>query len=147
MWATRARGHLSQVLQISGPSRRLLRTPFDGSIGISRMGPLCWGCLYGILRIWWKGTSLACSPFLPSIPALSLDKGLSLTILRLFCSLCLQPKYNRFRSRLEKSLPLLDGLTLSTTNDEAIDAVLKVLQVKREREKVEAEQEEDRDEM
>ena len=38
------------------------------------------------------------------------DKGLSLTVLRLFCSLCLQSKYNR----LEESLPLFDGSTFPT---------------------------------
>jgi len=32
----------------SGQSRRLLRTPFDGSRGGSRTMPLCWVCLYGI---------------------------------------------------------------------------------------------------
>jgi hypothetical protein len=72
--------------------------------------------------------SLACSPILPSVPAMSFDKGSSLTVLRLFCSLCLQPKYNNFRSRLEQFLPLLDGSMLPTTNDKMIDAALKVLQ-------------------
>ncbi len=99
------------------------------------MGPLCWGCLYGRWRNWWKGAYLACSHFLPSILAMPLNKGLSPTAPRLFCSLCLHPKYNNFRSRLNSFL-LLDGLTLPTTN---INTVLKVLQMKREQEKAETE--------
>jgi hypothetical protein len=46
---------------------------------------------------------------------------------------------NNFQSRLEESLQLLDGLMLPITDDKAIDAVLKVLQMEREQEKMEAE--------
>ena len=51
-----------------------------------------------------------------------------------FCSLCLQLTYDKFRSKLEQFLPSLDKSTLPTTGDMAIDAVLKVLQTKREKE-------------
>ncbi len=91
--------------------------------------------------------SLACSPFLPSISAMSLNKGLSLTALCLFCSLCLQHKYNHFQSRLKKSLPLLDWSMHPTTDDMANDAVLKVLQMKREQVEMEVGQAEDCEEM
>jgi len=90
--------------------------------------------------------SLACYLFLPSISAVSSNRGSSLTVLR-FCSLCLQPEYNDFRSILE-TLLLLGGSTLPTTDKEAIDAALEVLRMEREKEKVvEAEENEDRDEM
>jgi len=88
--------------------------------------------------------SLACSPFLPSILDMSFDWGLSLTVLHLCCSLCLYPGYNEIRSKLEKSLPLPDGLTLPTTHDEAFNAMLKVLQTEREMEKVAGAEEEGR---
>jgi len=77
---------------------------------------------------------------------MSPDRGSSLTVLR-FCSLYLQPEYNDFRSILE-TLLLLGGSTLPTTDKEAIDAVLEVLRMEREKVKVmEAEENEDRDEM
>jgi len=91
--------------------------------------------------------------FLPSIPAMSPDRSSLLIVLRLYCSLCLQPEYNDFRSRLE-SLPLLGGSMLPTAKEVTIGAVLEVLQKGMERKKAEEEQEardaeenEDRDEM
>ena len=69
---------------------------------------------------------------MPYIPAMSFDGGSSLTVLRLYCSLCLQPEYNNFWSRLGQSLPLLDRSTPPTTGDGAIDAVLEVLQTEKE---------------
>ena len=81
-----------------------------------------------------------------SLPAMSFDRGSSLTSLRRCCSFCLRPEYTAFRRRLEKSLPLPDGLTLPTTGDKKIDAVLEVLQTERQRRK-EVEVEEGHDEM
>jgi hypothetical protein len=72
---------------------------------------------------------LACPPLLSSIPAVSFDRGLSLTLLCLSCSLCLRIDYGDFRSGLEQSLPLLDGPALPTTDDKSIDAALKVLRM------------------
>ena len=71
--------------------------------------------------------------------------GSSLTVLRLCYNLCLRPEYNNFRSRLGEFLPPRDGPTPPTTNDNAIDAALEVLQTERERK--EAEKNEDCDEM
>ena len=64
-----------------------------------------------------------------------LDSGLLLTILWLCYSLCLQPRFNDFRWRLQQYLPLPDGPTLATTGNKAIDAALEVLKREREREK------------
>jgi len=75
--------------------------------------------------------SLPCSPFLPSILAMLFDRDLSLTVLCLCCSLCLHPKYSKFRNRLDELLPLPDVSTLPTTDDEAFNAALKVLQMER----------------
>jgi len=36
--------------RLSGQSRCLLRTPLDGSCGVSGLGPLCWGCPNEIWR-------------------------------------------------------------------------------------------------
>ena len=83
--------------------------------------------------------------FLPSIPAISSNRGSLLTVLCLCCSLSIQSRYEYFRGKLEQSLPLLDGLTLPTTNDDPIVAALKVLQSEREKEE-EEEEEEDRGE-
>jgi hypothetical protein len=58
---------------------------------------------------------------------------LPLTTLHLYCSLPLRLRYDDFRSRLEQSLPSLDESTLPVTNDEEIDAVLKILQIEKER--------------
>ena len=92
--------------------------------------------------------SLACSPFLPSILAMLFDRGLLLTVLCLFCSFCLHPEYNYFRSRLKQFLPFLDGLTPPTNGGSTINAALKVLWTERQREKVmEAGEKEDCDEM
>jgi hypothetical protein len=92
--------------------------------------------------------SLACSPFISSISAMSFGRGSSLTFLCLYCSLQLQSKYNNFRNRLEWSIPLLDEPTLPTIDDENINAAPKVLRMERERVAVEeAEKDEDRDEM
>ena len=74
---------------------------------------------------------------------MSFDKGSSLTDLHLCHSLCYQPGYDTFRSRLKQSLPPPDGPTLPTTDDEAIDAALKVLQTEREREEDHDETDED----
>jgi len=63
------------------------------------------------------------------------NSGMSLTVLWLCCSLCLQPNFDDFRRRLQQCLPLLDGPTLATTNHEGIDAALQVLRIEREREK------------
>ena len=77
---------------------------------------------------------------------MSSDSGLSLTSLRFCCSLCLEYQHNRFRRRLEQSLPLLDQSILPTTGDERIDAAMEVLQMERKRRKmVEAEESEDGD--
>ena len=62
-----------------------------------------------------------------SASAMSFDRGSSLTVLHLCYSLHLHPEYNRFRSELEKYLPLPDAPTPSTTDDKAIDAALEVL--------------------
>jgi len=74
------------MIPLSGPSRHPLQIPFDGKCGSSSLMVLCLGCLDGIGRTWQKGTSLTCSPFLPSTRVVLLDRGLSLTIL------CLQFK-------------------------------------------------------
>ena len=81
--------------------------------------------------------SLACSP---SILVVSFDRVSLLTIPRVCCSLCLLPEYNGFQARLGRSLPLPDGPTLPTSGDEVIDAVLKVLQMERERRKADVRQ-------
>jgi hypothetical protein len=78
---------------------------------------------------------------------MSSGRGSSFTDLRLSCSFCLQPGYNRLRSRLEKRLPLLGSPTLPTTGDRAIDAALGVLQTEAEREKVVEAEKEDHYEM
>ena len=54
-----------------------------------------------------------------------------LTTLRLCSSLCLQPRYDNLRSKLEECLPLLDGSTLPATGDSASDAMLQVLRTER----------------
>ena len=80
-----------------------------------------------------------------STSAMSFDRGSSLTVLRLYYSLRLHPRYNGFLSKLEQSLPLLDAPTLPTIGDNVIDAALEVL---RERKKVvEAEMNGDPDDM
>jgi hypothetical protein len=72
--------------------------------------------------------SLARSPFLPQIPAVSSNRGSLLTVLCLCCSFYLFPAYNRFRSELESALPFLDNQTLPTTSNKAINTALEVLQ-------------------
>jgi len=98
-----------------------------------------------------KGYAFSLFSLLLSASAMSFDRSSSLTVLRLCYSLHLHPGYNAFRSELEKSLPLSDALTpsttdcTSTTSDNAIDAALEVL---RERKKVvEAEKNENLDDM
>ena len=54
-------------------------------------------------KSWWKGTSLVCSPFLPSIPVMSFDRGLLLTVLCLYYSLRLHPEYGIFLDALKPS--------------------------------------------
>ena len=73
------------------------------------------------------------------MPAMSFNRGSSLTVLHLFYSLCLQTRYDVFRSELEQCLPLLEEPTLPTTDDSRNNAVLKVLQTEREKEKVQEE--------
>ena len=86
------------------------------------MEQLSWECPYGVLRSSQKGKfSVSVAPF---------NGGSLLTLIHL-CSLRLQAGYNTFRNRLEQSLPYLDGPMLSTTGDESIDAVLKVLWTER----------------
>jgi len=50
---------------------------------------------------------------------MSFDRGSSLTVLYLCCSLSLQLDYNYFRGRLEQLPPLPDLSTLPTTHDKA----------------------------
>jgi len=61
------------------------------------------------------------------------DRGLLLTTLRLCHSFRLQPKYNGFREKLGKLLPLPNWQALPPTSNENIDAVLEVLQMERKR--------------
>ena len=62
-------------------------------------------------------------------------------------SLSLSPGYNALRTMLEEYLPQLDGLTAPETGDPKVDAILEVLHLEREREKVvaAAEKEEEED--
>jgi hypothetical protein len=78
-------------------------------------------------------------------PAISFDRGWSLTVLCLYRSFSLHPGYKAFRTSLGKCLELLDQPTLSTTGDESIDAALEVLRTERKREREVGEK--DRDEM
>ena len=51
------------------------------------------------------------------------------------CSFRLHPEYNSFQSKLKEALPLPDGLILPIKDDARFNAVLKILQTEREREK------------
>src|ERR1700733_2260907 len=64
------------------------------------------------------------------MPATPSDGGSSLTALRRFYSLCLYPPYAAFRDALEKYLPFQAGSVLPTTDDETVNDVLRVLQMK-----------------
>ena len=108
-------------VQMSGRCRRLLQTLFDGRSGTSSTELLCWGCLYGVWKSLWNGTPLSCSLFLLC--------RLSSTVI---CSFYVRGS-SQDLSRLEKSLRLLDEPTLPDTLDKDTYAMLRVLQVEREK--------------
>ena len=61
---------------------------------------------------------------------MSVSRGLSLTVFRLYCSLCLHPDYDYFRGQVEDFLRLPGAVP--TTGKQEIDTALKVLQTARE---------------
>jgi len=47
-WDSGNWGPPSHLTQTSGQSNQLPRTPFDGRVGSSEIGLLCWGCPHGV---------------------------------------------------------------------------------------------------
>ena len=77
-----------------------------------------------------KGYVSCLTPFPPSIPAISFDRGPSLTALHL-CGLSLEPDYSSLRSKLEQSLSAPDESTPPVVGNRIARAALKALQGRR----------------